>query len=143
MAEENKKGSGLFGSKPQKQPEGPSIAYISDEITNLSTRLKVLEERTTNMKKKDQIIEQNMLSSRKKYSDEVEILKEEIDEMKKIIKEIENKVILLIKELRMSAKKEDVNVIKRYLELWEPVKFVTQNQVEKIVKEFIEEERQK
>ena len=138
-----KKKAGLFGGKPEKSHEGPSVAYISDEMMNLSTRLKVLEERTSNMKKKDQIIEQNMLSHRKKDSEEIEILKEEIDEMRRTITEIENKIIMLIKELRLSAKKEDVTVLKRYFELWEPVNFVTQNQVENIVKEIIEEEKGK
>ncbi|MBN2111480.1 hypothetical protein JW707_00105, partial [Candidatus Woesearchaeota archaeon] len=138
-----KKGGGLFGGKPSRDPEGPSMAYVSDEMTNLSTRLKVLEERTSNMKKKQELIEQNMLSHRKKDSDEMEMLRDEIDEMRKIITEIENRVIMLIKELRLSAKKEDVDILKKYFEFWEPVKFVTQNQVESIVREMIEEERQK
>jgi hypothetical protein len=52
---------------------------------------------------------------------------------------MENRIIMIIKELRMSAKKEEVDGLKKYVELWEPVKFVTQNQVEKIVEEKVEE----
>jgi hypothetical protein len=140
MAEETKKAGGLFGGgKPQKGPEGPSVVFLSQEITNLSTRLRVLEERSGNTKKKQEIVEQNMLSHRKKYAEEVDLLKEEIDEIRRQIKEIENRIIMIIKELRMSANKEDVTALKKYVELWEPVKFVTQNQVEKIVEEKIEE----
>ena len=135
------KGGGLFGggAKGQKAPEGPSVAFLSDELTNISTRLRVLEERSSNVKKKQQLVEQNMISHRKKFSDEVDLLKEEIDEMKRTMREVENKIILIIKELRMTAKKEDVDSLKKYVELWEPVKFVTQNQVESIVREFMEE----
>ena len=36
------------------------------------------------------------------------------------------------------AKKDDVQVMKKYLELWEPIHFVTQEQVEKIVQDMLE-----
>ena len=142
MAEAGK-GGGLFGGgKPPKggaPAEGLSVSFLSQELTNLSTRMRVLEERNSNMKKKQEIVEHNMLSHRKQYSQEVELLKEEIDEIRRQIKEIESRIIMIIKELRMSANKEDVDGLKKYVELWEPVKFVTQNQVEKIVEEKIEE----
>ena len=129
-----KKPGGLFGGgKPAQKPEGPSSSFLSQEMTTISTRLRVLEERNSNMKKKQAIVEQNMLSHRKKYSDDIEMLKEEIDEMNRVIKEIENKIIMIIKEVRMSTKKEDVDALKKYIELWEPVNFVTQNQVENIM----------
>lgn len=140
MADDSNKGGGLFGSKAPKAETGPSIGFLADEVTTLSTRLKILEERSSNIKKKQQLIEQNMLSHRKKGVEEVELLKDEIDEMKRTIREIENKVIMIIKEIRMTAKKEDITVLKRYFELWEPVNFVTQNQVENIVRDIIEEE---
>jgi len=140
---DGKKPGGLFGGKPPKGPEGPSVGFLTDEVTNLSTRLRVLEERSTNIKKKQELIEQNMLSHRKRYAEEIDLLKDEMDEVKRTIAEIENRIIMLIKELRMSAKKEDVDSLMKYIELWEPVKFVTQNQVENIVREIIEEEKGK
>ncbi len=138
------KGGGLFGGgKHPPEHEGPSIGFLTQEISNLSTRLRVLEERSSNMRKKQQLVEQNMLSHRKRFTEEVDLLKDEIDEIKRTIREIETKIIMIIKELRLTAKKEDVDIIKKYVEMWEPVNFVTQNQVEKIVKEFIEEEKGK
>ena len=137
------KGGGLFGGGGKvKKVEGPSMAFLSDEITNMSTRLRVMEERSSNVKKKQYLVEQNMLSHSKKYAEEISLLKEEIDEMKRTMREVENKIILIIKEIRMSAKKEDVDSLKKYVELWEPVKFVTQNQVESIVRDFMEEEKE-
>jgi len=134
-----KKGGGLFGAKPPKEPEGPSSSYLSQEITGLSTRLRILEERSTNTKRKLEIVDQNMLSHRKKYSDDIDMLKEEIDEMRSTIKEVESRIIMIIKEIRLGAKKDDVDALKKYVELWEPVKFVTMNQVENIVREMLED----
>ena len=142
---EGGKGGGLFGGgKPAKgTPEGPSSSFLSNEITNLSTRMRVLEERSSNTKKKLQLVEQNVLSHRKHYGEEVNILKEEISEIKRTMKEIEERIVMIIKEVQLSAKKEDVTSLHRYVELWEPVNFVTQNQVENIVRDMIEEERGK
>jgi len=139
MAEIGGKGGLFGGGKAEKKPEGPSVSFLSQEITNLSTRLRVLEERSSNMKKKQEIVEQNMLSHRKKYADEIGLLKDEIDEIKKVMTEIENRIIMIIKEIQLGAKKEDVDSLMKYIEMWEPVKFVTQNQVENIVREIMEE----
>ena len=139
MAEEPKKKGGLFGGgKPHPESKEPSASFLSQEMSNLSTRLRVLEERSSNIRKKQQIIEQGMLSQRKKFNDEVEVLKEEIDEIKRTMTEIENKIIMLIKELRLTSKKEDTDVLKKYIEMWEPLNFVTHNQVDKVVAEAIE-----
>ena len=138
--EEPKKGGGLFGGgKPHEEAKGPSNVYMSQELSSLSTRMRVLEERTSNSRKKQQLIEQSMLSHRKKYSEEINILKDEMNELKRTMTEVENKIIMLIKELRLTAKKEDVDSLHKYVELWEPVKFATINQVENIVEEMIEE----
>ena len=55
---------------------------------------------------------------------------------------MEAKINLLIKEITLSAKKEDVAVIKKYIEFWQPLNFVTPTQVEKIVREILEEKTQ-
>ena len=139
-----KKPGGLFGGgKPVQKPEGPSLNYLSQELTNMSTRLRVLEERNSNMKKKQELIEQNVLSHRKKNTGEVDLLKDEIDEIKRQLKEVESRIIMIIKEIQLGAKKEDVDSLTKYIEMWEPVNFVTQNQVESIVQEKIEEELSK
>jgi len=139
-----KKGSGLFGGgKPHPSPEGASVSFLSQEISSLSTRLRVLEERNSNMRKKQELVEQSMLSGRKKVSEEVSLVRDEIDEIKRTLVEVENRIIMLIKELRLTAKKEDVDTMTKYIEMWEPVNFVTQNQVEKIIREILDEEKQK
>ncbi len=138
------KGAGIFGGgKPHTDTQGPSIGFLTQELSGISTRLRVIEERTNNMRKKQQLVEQSMLSQRKKATDENTLLKDEIDEIKRTLVEVENRIIMLIKESRLSAKKEEVDTLKKYIELWEPVNFVTQNQVEKIINEILEEKLQK
>lgn len=142
MAEPKPPKHGLFGGAPKKEA-GPSSAYLVQQVTNVTTRLRVLEDRHTNSRKKMQLVEQNMLANHKKAMEEIKLLKSEIDDVKHTMAELENRIVLLIKELRLSAKKEDLDVLKKYVELWEPIKFVTETQVENIVKDILEEMRRK
>jgi len=91
-------------------------------------------------RKKSQITEENMLASFRKSNVTLKTFHDDINGFKKAIKENDTRTELIIKELKLTAKKEDVEVLNRYLELWEPVKFVTQGEVEKLVKEKVESE---
>ena len=53
--------------------------------------------------------------------------------------ELEEQSHLIVSELRLTAKKEDFEVMKRFIEYIKPVKFVTVDQVERIVKDILEE----
>ena len=68
------------------------------------------------------------LAEEKTTVSEINELKKEIEEMNRIIKEV-------ISELRGSAKKEDVEVLKKYIDMWNPINFVTEETVEKIIDE--------
>ncbi len=105
--------------------------------------LRTLEERYSTTVRRIQVLEQNMLGSNKKISVEVKALNSEIAEIKKEMDQINGKIELIAKELQTLAKKDEVDVLKKYLNLWEPVNFVTQNEVEKIVRNIIEEKEAK
>ncbi len=137
-----KKSGGLFSQKPKAEaPDlGKNVASLTNTINDLNRRLRVLEERYNNLQKKTQITEENMLSSFKKTNSTVSTFHDDINEFKKNIKMNDERTELIIKELKLTAKKEDIEVLNRYLELWEPVKFVTQNEVDKMVKDKVEAE---
>ena len=135
--QQQKKSITLFASKP-KEP-GVDVTEINNQMNNLSLRLRVLEERYTNMRRKTQMIEQNMLSNQKTLKDDIKLIDSDMTELKREVIEMNNKFRQLIMELRNCAQKEEVNLVKKYVEMWEPVNFVSANQVEKIVKEEIEQ----
>ena len=66
---------------------------------------------------------------------EIKSLQDEFNDLKRTIQTVEDRIITVIKELRLTARKEDIDVMKRYLELWNPVSFVRTETVEKIIDE--------
>ena len=133
-----KSSGGLFGSHEKKGPD-PEVMQIRNEFNSLSRRLREMEERTQNLRKKVQMTDQNLMSQNKKYRQELKVVNSELNELKHIMNDLDNKMILLIKELRMCARKEDVKVLQRYVDIWKPIEFVTRSEVEKIVKDKVED----
>jgi len=129
--EQNK---GIFHTQKPLQPD---LSSFSEEISNLTRRLRTLEESFTNLRRVLQVTEQNMLSKNKMFATEVKTITSDISDMKMEIAEVKEKIIDLIKELQTCAKRDEVKVLEKYINMWNPVKFVTQNEVEEIVKDML------
>ena len=112
-----------------------ALNEVITEISSASRRIRVLEERFTNLRRKDQVTEQNIVKTNKKVFKEIKATSEEISELRMEIKDIKDKVKIIISELRLYALKEDVKVLEKYVNMWEPVSFVTQREVESIIME--------
>lgn len=136
-APEQKSGFGLFGKPKEPASPSPAVSELTDKINNLAARLRISEERYGELRKKLTLIEQNMLVHSKKANTDIKAIDSEMTEIKHSITEVEDRIITIIKELRLTAKKEDVGVMKRYVELWDPTQFVTRDTVEKIIKEIL------
>lgn len=119
---------------PAPKKGTPPLDY-SQNVIALSGRIRVMEERYSELRKKLLVVEQNMLTHHKKAMTELKALQSDFLESKRTMMSVEDKIITIIKELRLTARKEDIDVMKRYIELWDPVKFVTSERVEKLIDE--------
>jgi len=130
---------GLFGSKAPPPPSGPDMNIVHD-LATLTRRLRVLESQYTNTRRRITVIDENMMSHGKKLNQEIDTVNEEMTDLKKAVESMDEKLVTIIKELKHAAKIGDVEVLKKYIEIWQPLDFVTRDQVEKIVKDFIAEQ---
>ena len=133
---EEKHGSSLFKSSPKKEISSPNY---SPDIISLGRRVRILEEKHISTRNKIELIEQNMLNRHKNISTEVKTIDSDIMEIKRDVSEIKDRLLMLIKEFQMTAKQEEVAVLKKYIDMWEPIRFVTRNEVRDIIKEVIED----
>ena len=136
---EPKKKGGLFKhEKPQAE-----VNPLSEELGNTITRLRVLEERYTNLQSEVRVTEENMINRGKRLTKEIKTLTLDITEVRSEINEIKDKVLMIMKELQAFAKREDVKILKKYIEMWEPMNFVTHNEVEEIISEKLATKKSK
>ncbi len=136
-----KKHEGILKFGHAEQQQAPDFGGMTGDINSLGRRLRLLEEGVTNMRRFFQITEDNSIAKNKHYSAEIKTLASDISEIRKEVQELKDKLLLVIKELQVVARKEEVKVLEKYINLWNPVKFVTQNEVEQIISEVLEQKK--
>ncbi len=114
---------------------------MNDQLRSMSRRLRILEERYANQRKSHQVLEHNMLSENKKLHGALQSIQTDMDSLKKQLYEMKQKIDILGGEVAAAAKREDVIVLEKYINLWEPVNFVTRNEVEKLINSIIEKKK--
>ncbi|MBI2663957.1 hypothetical protein HYX10_01295 [Candidatus Woesearchaeota archaeon] len=126
---------GLFRRRAAPEPAP------SQETAELVRRTRMLEERYSGLERRSQAVEENMIEHHRKLSSEIRMLGEELADVKKAVKDAGDKVQQIIAEMQELARQDEIQTIKKYLDYWEPMRFVTQQQVEKTVKEMMENNR--
>jgi predicted nucleic acid-binding Zn-ribbon protein len=132
--EQPRKGITLFG-KPKSLPE-PSPEFL-EQVNTLSSRLRILEERNSNLNRKIEVIEANMLRNQKQVNTELKTISSDVTEIRRQVEALQDKLELVIRELKNFASSDDVEVLKKYIDMWEPMNFATKSEVQKIVKEML------
>ncbi|PIN75366.1 hypothetical protein COV18_04220 [Candidatus Woesearchaeota archaeon CG10_big_fil_rev_8_21_14_0_10_37_12] len=122
-------------TKPEQGKPAPPPPIDDDEIRTLTARLRINEERNSELRRKLLVVEQNMLTNHKQATNEIKTVQQELTELRHTMHIIEDKIMTVIKELRLTARKEDIQLIKKYLEIWKPVKFATLDKVEELIDE--------
>lgn len=98
---------------------------LQDSIRDMGARLRILEDRYANLRKKTQLTDQSLLDSQKALSRDLRALNDEFLDVKRGIADLTDKIGLLAGELSAAAKKADLLAVERYLDFWEPMDFVT------------------
>ncbi len=128
-------------SQQPKKTDDARLKEITQDIASMTRRFRVLEERYMNMRKRAQLMDQSMLSNHKKVFNEIKSAESDIAEMRRKIADMMDKFLLMAKELENCVRKTDLEVTRRYVSMWNPLNFVTQQEAEKIVRSVIEAEK--
>ncbi len=123
---------------------GQDFAFI---LNDLNARIRVLENKYSLFGERLLVINQNMIEEYKKIIRNIRSVDDEIKEIKKDIFNIKEIISGLTKELKLFARKDSLKVLEKYINLWNPMNFVTEKDVNNIInhndeillkKEFLE-----
>ena len=115
-----------------QQQDYADLSYI---LNDLNARIRVLEGKYNLFGEKLLVINKNMISEYKLIVEDVKNLEAS---MKKLQEEMEHvKEILknLVGEMQYFARKENVTILEKYIKLWNPLRFVTHEEVKRILAE--------
>ena len=95
--------------------------------------IKALEGKVNNLLREVDLIKNDFTKKSGDLKKDLKALNNDFMEYQHEQQKTSEKMDLIIKELRQTAGSEEVQVIKRYIELWNPLNFVTQRDLERMV----------
>ena len=107
---------------------------VSGHVEDIMRRLRLLEERYSNLRKKSQFTEQNMLKDAKDMFEEINLLNSTITDLKGEVKDLYEKLQKLSVEVDSCVSKTEFNVISKYMDFWQPLNFLTREEAEKLLR---------
>ena len=95
------------------------------------------------MDKKIEVVENNLLADHKDTKEDVHDLHVSVTELKAEFGTVKRRIIEIAGDMKNFARSEQVDAVQKYIDLWNPIKFVTINEVEDIVDEMLQNRKSK
>ncbi|MBI4983647.1 hypothetical protein HZC32_03310 [Candidatus Woesearchaeota archaeon] len=93
--------------------------------------VKSLESKVNNLLRETDLLKNNFIKKNEELKKELKVTTDELLELKRGQQKMEEKMDLIIKELKQTAGMEEVMTLKKYVELWSPLNFVTQRDLDR------------
>lgn len=110
-------------------------------LSDLNTRTRTLEGRYNILGERLLVVNQNMIEEYKKMITELKTQEQDIIELKREIENLKDILRQMLKEIDSFAKKENLKVLEKYINLWSPLKFVTENEVNILIEKKLEQKK--
>jgi len=104
-------------------------------IMDVYTRIRSLEGKYNLLRDRALIINQNMITQYQKGNSEITSINDELKEIKHTLFQIKETLKHVITELENTPRKEELRVLEKYINLWNPMKFVSEEEVRRIIRE--------
>ena len=115
---------------------------ISQVLSDIVNRIRALESKYNVLGERLLIVNENMISQFKKNKGETRVTSQEIKEIKAELFQTRGSFMDLTKQMEFFATKENIKVLEKYINLWDPFKFVTEKELEKKL-EILKNEKRK
>jgi len=109
----------------------------SFDLSKIYVWIRGIESKLNNLRRELDLLKMDSAKKYEKLGKEVKVMSTDILEIKREREKVIEKMDLIIKELKLTAGKEEVLILKKYIDLWNPMNFATQRDVERLVEEKI------
>lgn len=114
---------------------------IVKSIIELRESLKIFEQKLLQLKDSITVMDQNTIERYNELKETIQNLSKEINENKNKLLELDDQISRLNNELTQFAKERDLKVIEKYLSFIDPSRFLSKDDVIKIVDAYISEKK--
>ncbi len=119
----------------KKKPVDNAIQATSLKTSDLSRKLRMMEDRYSRIKKKTEFNESSLISSEQEFNKELKILIDDINSLKQDFLDLNENVDILKEELSNSVSRHEFRSLQKYVDYWDNFNFLTEKDLEKYIKE--------
>lgn len=112
-----------------------------DLLLNLNARLRTLESRFGDFRELINFLRSNIQDLRKSLNEISKDAGSEVRTVERRLDDFERSLEVLKNEVTLRAPKEDFDVLKKYLDYWNPTNFVTIDQLDEILADLKSEKK--
>jgi len=113
----------------------PLVVELKEELKKVFSSIRNLEDKMYNLDKKTSLIEENLLLVKNKLNQESKVLHTNSIENEKQINLLKKSIMEMVSDMKNFARVEEVSTLRKYLEMWKPLNFVTRNELSEILEE--------
>ena len=120
-------------------PEVPSVSGFDN--AKLYVWVKGLESKINNLLREVDVLKNDFIKRANQLNKDFKTISDDVVELRHQQQKMDQKMVLIIKELKQTAGTEEVMTLKKYVEFWNPLNFVTQKDLEKAVERRLETQK--
>ena len=110
---------------------------LRDQLHAFSQRISYVEERYKNFDGRLRQLQKNVVDHHQELRKIIRDIDKQLVTIKGALDLVTDRLKTLRNEVLLRASKEDLDVLKKYIDLWNPFQFVTADQVESIVEDVL------
>ena len=118
----------------EKKPE--PVAKPDPQYQKVFTLLKALEQKVNNLNREVELIKGEYIRKLSEMKKDLRNVDDQMIDTKATVSKLDQKMGLVIQELKSFADKREMDVLRKYLEYVNPMQFVTQDQFDKLREEI-------
>lgn len=111
-----------------------NLSYL---LSDLNARVRVLESKYSLFGERLLVVNQNMVGEFKKTLADLRSLQSDISEVKREVSYLKEVFSDFSKELDGFARKDNVKILEKYINLWNPMNFVTEKEVVELIRKEV------
>ena len=106
-----------------------------NSLNEIIGRLRINESKISALRERLLVTDSNMISEYKNLIQEMKNINTDIREIKIELQNLKEVMQSVTKNLEKFASSQDVQVLEKYINMWNPLNFVTENEVKQLIQE--------
>jgi hypothetical protein len=132
-------GNSIFGdSKDENNEAFTKIDTHSKAILTVTQRQKDLESKIDLLGEKIELLDHNSISNIKKINSDIKSLRTDMRDLTQDLEELKSFNSKVKKQLGLMTTKDEVKKLEKYIDLWNPMTFVTREELKKNKEDTVE-----